>query len=300
MKEALKLPAPLATVVSDEFVHFRWEGMESFWRPFDLLASLSFHTTTQVRLLVARAASGEDAPATRPGSLQAKLDRVANGSGPRAAGNAPAGRDLPMDEIVDLVRTMMVRAQGHFCLHAATVASGQRGILLMGPSGSGKTTTALALLRGGYDLLSDEHSLLRADNEGVRVTGFRSAPRVAGEAPKSLAQLENTLEAGRGYKTPLGLPRESFGPSRWLRPSAMFFLRLRPGARDHMVRRLPLEEAFVRVTSQVLDPTNVFRNAEQAQLIIRLVEDCPAYELVLAANLGSLPDLVRGVMESAA
>ena len=302
MQEALDLPVPLATVVTDEFVHFRWDGTESFWRPFDLLASLTsstqFSTATHVRLLVARAASGDDAPATRAGWLHAKLDRVAPGLGPHAEWNPLPG--LPMDETVDLVRTMMVRAQGHFCLHAATVALGERGVLLMGPSGSGKTTTALALLRGGYDLLSDEHSLLRAGSEGVRVSGFRSAPRVAGRALETLAQLEETLQFGREFKTPLTLPPESFGRSQWLRPSAMFFLCLRPGASDHMVRTLPVEEAFVRVTSQVLDPTNVFRKAEQAQLLIRLVEDCPAYELVLGANLGSLPDLVRGVVESTA
>ena len=123
---------------------------------------------------------------------------------------------------------------------------------------------------------------------------------MAGRALETLAQLEETLQFGREFKTPLTLPPESFGRSQWLRPSAMFFLCLRPGASDHMVRTLPVEEAFVRVTSQVLDPTNVFRKAEQAQLLIRLVEDCPAYELVLGANLGSLPDLVRGVVESTA
>jgi hypothetical protein len=60
-----------------------------------------------------------------------------------------------------------------------------------------------------------------------------------------------------------------------------------------------MEEAFVRVTGQVLDPTNVFRKAEQTQAIIKLIEQCPAYELVLGKNLASLPELVRGLMEPA-
>jgi len=49
---------------------------------------------------------------------------------------------------------------------------------------------------------------------------------------------------------------------------------------------------------QVLDPTNVFRKAEQSQAIIRLIEQSPAYELVLGSNLASIPELVRGLVES--
>jgi hypothetical protein len=54
------------------------------------------------------------------------------------------------------------------------------------------------------------------------------------------------------------------------------------------------------VTSQILDPTNVFRKEEQAKATIKLVECCPAYEISLGRNLAALPDLVRSVMGGSA
>jgi hypothetical protein len=299
MKQALDLPAPQAMTTSREFVHMRWNEIESFWRPFDLLVSFKLSPPAHVRLLIARPAL-PDEPATRAGPFQAKAGNVHGHAEPRPRNNQPGRRDLPLEEIADLVKTMTVRTRGHLFLHAATVASGQRGILLLGSGGSGKTTTALALLRGGYELRSDDHSVLSTDENGVHVAGFRSTPRIVGPAPATLAELERTLESPGGGKAPFEV-RQAPAPSGsgpWLRPAALFFLRIRSGSSDHFVRPLAIEEAFVRVTNQVLDPTNVFRQVEQAQAIIRLVEVCPAYELVLGNNLASLPELVRGAMES--
>jgi hypothetical protein len=123
---------------------------------------------------------------------------------------------------------------------------------------------------------------------------------VVGQAPRGLAELERTLQCGGEGKNSYQ-PQDS-RPSKaspWLRPAAMFFLRIRPGACRHRVSRLAPEEAFVRVTRQVLDPTNVFRKEAQAEAVIRLVENCPAYELILGNNLRSLPELVHSVMEGA-
>jgi hypothetical protein len=298
MKHALDLPPPDAVIESDEFVHMRWDEIESFWRPFDLLVSLRFSTTPNVRLLVVGPASRHDEAGTGSGPLRFKVDKRCARAGSRANTKEPGRQHASMAEIADLVRVMTVRARGHFCLHAATVASGERGILLMGPSGSGKTTTALSLLRGGYGMLSDEHSVLNASTKGVQVTGFRGAARVAGQAPVALAELERTLQCGGEGKNPYQPqePRPS-EPSQWLRPTVMFFLRIQPGACHHRVSRLPPEEAFVRVTGQVLDPTNVFRKEAQAEAVIRLVENCPAYELILGNNLRSLPELVHSIVE---
>ena len=146
-------------------------------------------------------------------------------------------------------------------------------------------------------MLSDEHSVLAATPGGVCITGFRGTPRIAGCPPGTLAELERTLESRGESKTDVELDElRHVDQTPWLRPAALCFLRIQPGARDHLVVPLPATEAFVRVTSQVLDPTNVFRKEEQAQTVIRLVEECPAYELVLGNNLASLPDVVRSVM----
>ena len=297
MLDAVDVPSPHATVLSDEFVHMRWDDVEAFWRPFDLLASLRLSPMAHIRILVGGHPSG--ARHSRPGALRLKVDRVAaHGSTASDEVGPRSGGPLALDEIADLVRTMIVRAQGHFCLHAATVASGERGAILLGPSGSGKTTTALALMRGGFDLLSDENSLLSAVKCRIQVAGFRVPPRIVGRAPTTLDELEGTLSHGGHGKSEMALPKTAARGrgTHWVSPAAMFFLRIRRGADDHTVTPMAPEEAFVLATDQVLDPTNVFRREEQAQALISLVEKCPAYELVLGRNISSLPALIHRIM----
>ena len=301
MKQALSLPPPCATILSAEFVHIRWNGVETFWRPFDLLVSVRFTPITDVHLLVATQAARRDKPGPRLRLLRAKGNTETPPAGGKQVKIDTGGRRCcPFEEIADLVRVMTVRAQGHFCLHAATVALGDRGILLMGPSGCGKTTTALSLLRGGFELFGDEHSVLNASEDGIRVTGFMSAPRVVGKTPRTLAELELTLQSTGESKNAIALSKAKvLRQNPWLRPALMLFLRIGSGITEHLISPLSIEEAFVRVTEQVLDPTNVFRKAEQTQAIIRSIEQCRAYELVLGKNLASLPELVRSLMESA-
>lgn len=50
--------------------------------------------------------------------------------------------------------------QGYTCLHAAVVTVGDRVIAVSGPSGAGKSTTALALVRSGARLVTDDVAAL--------------------------------------------------------------------------------------------------------------------------------------------
>jgi HprK-related kinase A len=52
-------------------------------------------------------------------------------------------------------------AHQYLVLHAATVARGDRGLMLAAPSGFGKSTLCAALVHAGWRLLSDELALLR-------------------------------------------------------------------------------------------------------------------------------------------
>jgi hypothetical protein len=299
--DAVELPAPALTVRSNDFVHMKWDGVEAFWRPFDLLASMRFSESAHIRLLVGAIPDG--AGESRPRALRTRIHHAqAGGDKPVFEASNHSDRMLTLEELGGLVRIMIARARGHLCLHAASVAYATSGALLMGPSGSGKTTTALALMRGGFQLLSDENSLLNVEDGRIRLAGFPVAPRIVGRAPATLDQLESTLGAARSGKSTMVLPTiatHGRGTS-WSRPAAMLFLRIVPGAEDHAVRRLSPEEAFVRSTNQVLDPTNVFRKEEQAQAVINLVQQVPAYELMLCRNLARLPDLVRRLMERGA
>ena len=63
-------------------------------------------------------------------------------------------------------------------VHASTVATGGRAVLLGGPSGSGKSDLALRLLDRGFTLVSDDQTIVR--REGGRLIAS-APPTIAGK-----------------------------------------------------------------------------------------------------------------------
>ena len=63
-------------------------------------------------------------------------------------------------------------------LHASTVASDGRAVLITGPSGSGKSDLALRLIDRGFALVSDDRTVVKRD--GGRLLAM-PAPNIAGK-----------------------------------------------------------------------------------------------------------------------
>src|SRR5690348_18084898 len=63
-------------------------------------------------------------------------------------------------------------------LHASTVASEGRAVLVTGPSGSGKSDLALRLLDRGFTLVSDDQTIVRRDGERLLAS---APPQIAGK-----------------------------------------------------------------------------------------------------------------------
>jgi serine kinase of HPr protein (carbohydrate metabolism regulator) len=63
-------------------------------------------------------------------------------------------------------------------LHASTVASDGRAVLIAGPSGAGKSDLALRLLDRGFSLVSDDRTLVRKDGEKLIAS---APPNIAGK-----------------------------------------------------------------------------------------------------------------------
>jgi hypothetical protein len=68
------------------------------------------------------------------------------------------------------VYTLAARVQGLVPLHAACVARGNRGVLLLGPSGSGKSTLTAQALQCGWDFLAEDSVLV--EPRSLRATGI--------------------------------------------------------------------------------------------------------------------------------
>ena len=63
-------------------------------------------------------------------------------------------------------------------VHASTVASDGRAVLIMGPSGSGKSDLALRLLDRGFTLVSDDRTIVRRDGDRLIAS---APPTIAGK-----------------------------------------------------------------------------------------------------------------------
>lgn len=88
------------------------------------------------------------------------------------------------NQVVNLIGTLFglsLLDQGYVMVHASAIVDAASGeaLVFLGNSGSGKSSLALQLIeRGGYEFLSNDRVLMRADHDTVWVAGLPKKPRV--------------------------------------------------------------------------------------------------------------------------
>lgn len=158
------------------------------------------------------------------------------------------------------VFTLATRVRGLIPLHAACVATGRRGLILMGASGSGKSTVALQSLLDGFDFIAEDSTFVMP--ERMLCTGVpnfvhvrsdslrwidRSAAAAIRESPvigrrSGVRKFEVDLREGRYRLASSAVPLAAVIFLSRLRATGGVLLQ--PLSRAQTLRRLALEQPY--------------------------------------------------------
>ncbi len=175
---------------------------------------------------------------------------------------------------------MALGERHYLLLHAATVAKGDRALILTGESGSGKSTLSALLMAQGWRFLGDEFALI--DPKTGLAMPF---PRPISLKNASVGVLERALPAATWGPWQRNTPK---GDIRHLVPDAAALAAMHTPARPALIvfptfgaasdtRPVSQEEVFVRLTQA---STNYTALGEQGFLALsRLVRSVPAHAI---------------------
>ena len=85
----------------------------------------------------------------------------------------------------------VMKRKGRFPLHAGCVARGGRGVLLAGTSGAGKSTLTAALVKDGWDFLSDDTVFVVPQAGAASVWGFSDEIDCSDDTVRMFAELRH-------------------------------------------------------------------------------------------------------------
>jgi hypothetical protein len=203
----------------------------------------------------------------------------------------------------------LYRRRGWFPLHAfAALAPNGQVALITGRMGSGKTTTGLALLSAGWKLLSNDSPLLTMEKGQVQVLAYpgqlsafddslarfeplkRFIPTETPPRPLNLLKPEREKRLFRAEEA-FSDPWAETGPA-----GGVFFPRVVPGLGQSELVELSVTEAVLQLMPQGVEGWDKATIGQSLQLLSKLVEQAPCYELRLAPQVGQLPSLLAGAM----
>lgn len=237
------------------------------------------------------------------GANPATIRIVATTVNPRLIRRPPGGfrlkcasDSLTYSDVFDLALCLCARARGVSLLHGAVLEKGGHGVLLTGASGCGKTTSALALVRAGFRLLSDEYAVLwkRGRQRGL-FSGVLVPQMLVGAPPGSLDELEQ----GLGTVTAAEKAEFSVRPAATRREpvavqTVVSLVRAGQRAREHRAAPMEPRDLLPCLLSQLLDPVSSGRH-DVLEVLLDVMGNARAYQVTAGTNLATLPAFIEGL-----
>jgi len=200
--------------------------------------------------------------------------------------------------LVGPILGLLLRLRGITCLHASAVASGDRAVAFVGSEGAGKSTTAAALARRGYPVLSDDVVTLVERGGAFHV--MPAYPYLC-LWPDSVEKIEGSPEAFSRFTPewdkrclPLGSQDTRF-EDRALPLGAIYVFGDRGADPTLPIETLSAQDAFITLVANTF-ATNLLDSAMRAAefaVLARLVSTVPIRKLYRSNTVLRLDQLCQ-------
>jgi hypothetical protein len=194
-----------------------------------------------------------------------------------------------------------LRPNGFVAVHAAALVDAGAAVLFPAHSGSGKTTLALALLRAGFRLLSDDSPLLRCEEGLVVAYAFPEPLSIAATTAALFAEVAPHLPAGLQTARPEKVALDArlvYGDCLAERAlvRAVVFPARRPAGGSTLACPLPKAQALLRLLPLTMTSAAPAETGAQFQLLAHLVRDTPCYSMDTGGDFDRIPSIVRRLL----
>jgi hypothetical protein len=206
---------------------------------------------------------------------------------------------LASHPFVTLPLVELLKRRGLYNLHAAGLCIDGQGLLLSGNSGAGKTTLAVALVRAGFDFLSDDMLFLTSGRDGLRILGFPDQSDVADETVSMFPELRaalNPVGLRLGPKSQIRVEEFYEANTVWeCRPAVVVFPRI-GHTEQSVLTSVGRDEALLELLPNLFLTETV---SSQAHLdaLTRLAREARCYRLEAGRDFDALADRLRSLVQ---
>lgn len=203
------------------------------------------------------------------------------------------------DDMVIIALGPLLRRRGFFALHAFAAAIGDRVALLVGDIGAGKTTTGLSLLAAGWKLVSNDSPLLSQHAGGVVACAYPGLLAAYDDTLARFPALHRFLGAAGDPPAKRAFPADAAFADVWqrqARASTLLFPKVTPGLTASRAAPLSPRDALLALVPNSIERWDKPFIAPHLAILQALVQQAPAYRLLLAPDVPALPDLIATLL----